>query len=44
MVLHAREQEIGNSLDLLRRAVPNYSVTDLPETRENKLNYPPQGW
>ncbi len=44
MVLHAREQEIGNSLDLLRRAVPNYSVTDLPETRENKLNYPPQRW
>src|ERR671921_235336 len=44
MVLHAREQETGNSLDLLRRAVPNYSVTDLPETRENKLNYPPQGW
>jgi FlaA1/EpsC-like NDP-sugar epimerase len=44
MVLHAREQETGNSLDLLRRAVPNYSVTDLPETLENKLNYPPQGW
>ena len=44
MVLHAREQEAGNSLDLLRRAVPNYSVTDLPETLENKLNYPPQGW
>ena len=43
MVLHAREQETGNSLDLLRRAVPNYSVTDLPET-VNKLNYPPQGW
>src|SRR5215213_7918175 len=42
MVLHAREQEAGNSLDLLRRAVPNYSVTDLPETRENKLNYPPK--
>jgi FlaA1/EpsC-like NDP-sugar epimerase len=44
MVLHAREQEAGNSLDILRRAVPNYSVTDLPETRENKLNYPPQRW
>jgi len=42
MVLHAREQEAGNSLDILRRAVPNYSVTDLPETRENKLNYPPK--
>jgi FlaA1/EpsC-like NDP-sugar epimerase len=42
MVLHAREQEAGNSLDLLRRAVPNYSATDLPETRENKLNYPPK--
>jgi FlaA1/EpsC-like NDP-sugar epimerase len=42
MVLYAREQEAGNSLDLLRRAVPNYSATDLPETRENKLNYPPK--
>ena len=42
MVLHARDQEAGNSLDLLRRAVPNYSVADLPETRENKLNYPPR--
>ena len=42
MVIHAREQEAGNSLDLLRRAVPNYSATDLPETRENKLNYPPK--
>jgi FlaA1/EpsC-like NDP-sugar epimerase len=42
MVLHAREQEAGTSLDLLRRAVPNYSATDLPETRENKLNYPPK--
>jgi FlaA1/EpsC-like NDP-sugar epimerase len=42
MVRHAREQEAGTSLDLLRRAVPNYFVTDLPETRENKLNYPPK--
>jgi FlaA1/EpsC-like NDP-sugar epimerase len=42
MVLHARGQEAGNSLDFLRQAVPNYSVADLPETRENKLNYPPR--
>jgi FlaA1/EpsC-like NDP-sugar epimerase len=42
MVFHARSQETGRSLEILRRAVPNYSATDLPETRENKLNYPPQ--
>lgn len=42
MVLHARGQEAGNSLDFLRQAVPNYSVADLPETRENRLNYPPK--
>jgi FlaA1/EpsC-like NDP-sugar epimerase len=43
MILHARGQEAGRSLDLLRRAVPNYSAADLPETRQENLNYPPQG-
>ncbi len=42
IVFHARGQEAGKSLDLLRRAVPNYSTADLPETRESGLNYPPQ--
>ena len=42
IVFHARGQEAGKSLDLLRRAVPNYSAADLPETRESGLNYPPQ--
>jgi FlaA1/EpsC-like NDP-sugar epimerase len=42
MILHARGQEAGKSLDLLRRAVPNYSATDLPETRQEGLNYPPK--
>jgi FlaA1/EpsC-like NDP-sugar epimerase len=42
IVFHARGQEVGESLDLLRRAVPNYSAADLPETRESGLNYPPQ--
>ena len=40
MVYHARAQEAGKSLGLLRRAVPNYSIADMPEgTRE--LRYPP---
>jgi FlaA1/EpsC-like NDP-sugar epimerase len=42
IVFHARGQEAGKSLDLLRRAVPNYSAADLPETRESGLNYPPK--
>jgi FlaA1/EpsC-like NDP-sugar epimerase len=42
MVFHARGQEAGKSLDLLRRAVPNYSAADLPETRQEGLNYPPK--
>jgi FlaA1/EpsC-like NDP-sugar epimerase len=42
IVFHARSQEAGKSLDLLRQAVPNYSTADLPETRESGLNYPPQ--
>jgi FlaA1/EpsC-like NDP-sugar epimerase len=31
MVFHARGQEAGRSIELLRRAVPNYSAGDLPE-------------
>jgi FlaA1/EpsC-like NDP-sugar epimerase len=42
IVFHARGQEAGKSLELLRQAVPNYSATDLPETRESRFNYPPQ--
>ena len=42
LVSSARSQEVGESLELLRRAVPNYSAADLPETRESGLNYPPQ--
>jgi FlaA1/EpsC-like NDP-sugar epimerase len=42
LVFSARGQEAGKSLELLRRAVPNYSVADLPETRESRFNYPPQ--
>jgi FlaA1/EpsC-like NDP-sugar epimerase len=42
IVFHARGQEAGKSLDLLRRAIPNYSTADLPETQESGLNYPPQ--
>jgi len=38
MVFHARGQEGGRALDFLRRAVPNYSATDLPE--ESRLDYP----
>src|SRR5215210_6556249 len=40
MVFHARGQEAGRALELLRRAVPNYSATDLPEATEQKLDYP----
>src|SRR5215218_7724045 len=42
LISSARSQEVGESLELLRRAVPNYSAADLPETRESGLNYPPQ--
>jgi len=42
MVFHARGQEAGRSLEILRRAVPNYSATDLSEPRQSGLNYPPQ--
>ncbi len=42
VVFHARGQEAGKSLELLRQAVPNYSAADLPETRESGFNYPPQ--
>ena len=42
IVFHARGQEAGKALDLLRRAVPNYSAADLPETRGSGLNYPSQ--
>src|ERR671916_274343 len=41
-VFHARGQEAGKSLELLRRAVPNYSAADLPETQQSGFNYPPQ--
>jgi len=40
MVFHARGQEVGRSLEFLRRAVPNYSVVDLPETAESRLDHP----
>jgi FlaA1/EpsC-like NDP-sugar epimerase len=42
MVFHARSQDGGRSLQLLRRAIPNYSAADLPETLGSGLNYPPQ--
>jgi FlaA1/EpsC-like NDP-sugar epimerase len=42
LVFHARGQDGGRSLALLRQAIPNYSAADLPETRESELNYPPQ--
>jgi hypothetical protein len=35
MVFHARGQETGRSLEYLRRAVPNYSVGDLPEASQH---------
>jgi FlaA1/EpsC-like NDP-sugar epimerase len=40
MVFHARGQERGRALQLLRRAVPNYSATDLPEVTESRIDYP----
>jgi FlaA1/EpsC-like NDP-sugar epimerase len=40
MVFHARSQEAGRSLQYLRRAVPNYSAGDLPETTESRLDRP----
>ena len=40
MVYYARGQEAGKSLELLRRAVPNYSAADLPEGSETRLDYP----
>ena len=43
MVFHARGQEAGKSLELLRRAVPNYSAADLPDPQGSRLDYP-QGW
>ncbi|CAA9478920.1 MAG: UDP-N-acetylglucosamine 4,6-dehydratase [uncultured Rubrobacteraceae bacterium] len=43
MISHARNQEAGESLALLSRAVPNYSA-DGPEARETNLNYPPKDW
>jgi FlaA1/EpsC-like NDP-sugar epimerase len=42
LIFHARGQEAGKSLELLRQAVPNYSAADLPETRQSGFNYPPQ--
>jgi FlaA1/EpsC-like NDP-sugar epimerase len=40
MVFHARGQEGGRALQLLRRAVPNYSAVDLPEVTQSRLDYP----
>jgi FlaA1/EpsC-like NDP-sugar epimerase len=40
MVFHARGQEAGTSLELLRTAVPNYSAVDLPEVTESRLDRP----
>ena len=40
MVFHARGQEAGKALELLRRAVPNYSAADLPDPQESRLDYP----
>ena len=40
MVFHARGQEAGRSLELLRRAVPNYSAADLPEVTQSRIDYP----
>ena len=43
MVFHARGQEAEKALNLLRRAVPNYSTADFPaDIREGGLHYPPQ--
>jgi FlaA1/EpsC-like NDP-sugar epimerase len=41
MVFHARSQDGGRSLQLLRQAIPNYSAADLPKTPDSDLNYPP---
>jgi FlaA1/EpsC-like NDP-sugar epimerase len=38
MVFHARGQEGGRALQILRRAVPNYSAVDLPEVTESRLD------
>ena len=40
MVFHARGQEGGRAIQLLRRAVPNYSAADLPEVTESRIDYP----
>jgi FlaA1/EpsC-like NDP-sugar epimerase len=40
MVFHARSQEAERSLQYLRRAVPNYSAGDLPETTESRFDRP----
>src|ERR687894_419304 len=40
MVFCARGQEGRRALQLLRRAVPNYSAVDLPEVMESRLDYP----
>src|ERR671910_131198 len=40
MVFHAKIQEGGRSLELLRRAVPNFAAADLPESRQEGLKYP----
>jgi FlaA1/EpsC-like NDP-sugar epimerase len=40
MIYHARSQEPSRSVEFLRRAVPNYSVADLPESRESRLDQP----
>jgi FlaA1/EpsC-like NDP-sugar epimerase len=40
MIYHARSQEPARSVEFLRRAVPNYSAADLPESRESRLDYP----
>ncbi|MGB3634537.1 MAG: polysaccharide biosynthesis protein, partial [Rubrobacteraceae bacterium] len=43
MIFHARGQEAGKALKLLRQAVPNYSTADLPaDIREGGLQYPSQ--
>ncbi len=39
-IFYSRSQEAGKALEFLRRAVPNYSVVDLPQTSESGLNYP----
>ncbi|CAN5631052.1 nucleoside-diphosphate sugar epimerase/dehydratase [soil metagenome] len=43
MVYHARSQEAGKALGILRRAVPNYSTADIPANiREDSLRFPPE--